>query len=183
MRILAFVFLTLIPCLAFSQRVERVERLEVKPNGLNGVIEKNFKDKSASILYKSIKKWADENVYNVYLGKNGDIENEYLSFKIIRTGEVTYHANEDWRWNLDLNVKLKIEDNKITTDIEILGIPGVNGTEDASLSGGHISLFTKKGEYRDSYNSIRESINLELNKFCKSIFKTIEKHSAQIQQG
>lgn len=156
---------------SFSQRVER---LEVTKNGVNGFLVKEYDNKSSKEIYKSIKDWTEYNITNAEYATNSNIENEYLSFKVRQVG--TIHFRKKPTWNLDLNVEVRIKENKVRIDIEILEIDGISSNQASlNISGSNIimGLFKNNGKPVLAYSETKEEINNILNNFSNRIFESV----------
>jgi hypothetical protein len=166
----------LITSLLFSTFLysQKVEKLEITKNGVNGFLVREYQNKESKEIYKSIKDWTEYNIKNAKYATNSNVENEFISFKINSIG--TIHFKKKPTWNLDLYVEVRVRENKARIDIEILEIDGIReGQNSLNISGSGIimGLYKRNGKFVKPYKETREEINNILNNFSNKIFESV----------
>ncbi len=102
---------------------QKVEKLEITPNGVNGFLVMEYENKESKEIYKSIKDWTEYNIINAKIATNSNVENEFISFKVNKVGII--HFKEKPTWTLNLYVEIRIKENKARIDIKINEIEGI----------------------------------------------------------
>jgi hypothetical protein len=153
---------------------QKVEKLEITKNGVNGFLVKEYQNKESKEIYKSIKDWTEYNIKNAKYATNSNIENEFISFKINSVG--TIHFKKKPTWNLDLYVEIRVKENKARIDIKVLEIDGIReGQNSLNISGSGVimGLYKRNGKAVKGYKKTREEINQTLNSFANRIFESV----------
>ena len=156
---------------------QKVDSLEIMPEGINGFLVKDFAKKSEKDIFTSVNKWTEYNIHDADYAKNSAIENEYISFKVNGIGPIHYKNKAAWK--LELYVEIRIKPEKVRIDIELLEIKGIKEGQSSLPIWGNkgsiiMGLYKKNGQPVKGYEATRKEINQVLNGFANRIFDSVD---------
>jgi len=153
---------------------QKVDKLEVTKNGVNGFLVWEYVNKKPNEIYKAITAWTEYNIKNAKYATNSNVENEFISFRINNVGVI--HFKKKKTWTLNLSVEVRVKENKARIDIKIIEIDGIRENQSSlNIAGSGIimGLYKRNGKPVKGYKYTREEINQVLNNFSNKIFESV----------
>jgi len=169
--------------MALNVNAQKVETIELTPEGISGFRVLEVEGKTASELYTLTKEWAQITYTNPDYAITGDVENKLIKGSVfIPDAVIPNNSGHKMYWSLVINYDFKFKDGKIKYTITDFSLPRTksSGNYDLKIVGkGWSHYIFKKKDGSVKHPESAESINVEFNNLYSSLEQYINKPLAE----
>lgn len=168
------VIVTILILIITNQIYSQADKFTLTKDGFTEFVVVETPNKTSSEIYTAIKKWFEYNIRNAKVSNYSEIENEYLTYRIIvpnaiEVGKGLMHQEYDTEYD----VEIRIKENKFRIDLILRRMENADKDKpELLISGGGITnaaIFKKNGDVKKhkNYTIMKEGIEKSANDLVK----------------